>query len=118
MVLTSEAANPFLPKAVKASSGSCYRLNLANGPGLQDCRTDKVGEVIGLDAAGAPLNDFKWPQNLRLLVGEEGSGLGHLTPKILLNIPTQGVESLNAVVATSIALFHYRNQFRLQEKRK
>lgn len=104
VLLTQEAAHPFLPKAVKASAGSVLRLPLLQAPSLRDFPRD----CIALDMDGQPLGDFAWPANGLLVVGEEGPGLagaesrGAFTQRI--RIPTQGVESLNAVVAASIAL--------------
>ncbi len=100
VILTREAAHPFLPKAVKASAGSALRLPLAHGPALGEFPVS----CIALDSGGAPIEDFKWPDNGLLVVGEEGQGLPPRF-KQRVSIPTQGVESLNAVVAASIALF-------------
>ena len=99
-ILTQEAAHPFLPKAVKASAGSALRLPLAYGPALREF----PATCIALDAGGEPVEGFDWPARGLLVVGEEGPGL---SPKFRrrIAIPTQGVESLNVVVAASIALF-------------
>jgi TrmH family RNA methyltransferase len=104
VILTREAAHPFLPKAVKASSGSVLRLPLLRGPSLQDMPRD----AIALDLDGVPVRDFNWPENALLVVGEEGPGLGEAKFTRRIRIPTVGVESLNAVVAASIALA-YKN---------
>jgi RNA methyltransferase, TrmH family len=77
---------------------------MARGPGLNEFPANG----IALDMDGEPLDDFTWPENGLLVVGEEGSGLGNATFKQRIRIPTQGVESLNAVVAASIALAHRR----------
>jgi RNA methyltransferase, TrmH family len=98
-ILTQEAAHPFLPKAVKASAGSVWRLPLCRGPALKDFPAN----CIALDMKGDNLYSFRWPKNGLLAVGEEGSGLGSAQFKQTVRIPTQGVESLNAVVAASIA---------------
>jgi tRNA G18 (ribose-2'-O)-methylase SpoU len=105
VILTKEAAHPFLPKSVKASAGSVLRLRLAHGPAL----TDFPANCIALDMDGTPLKKFIWPANGLLVVGEEGPGLGKKGKPRFTNrirIPTEGVESLNAVVAASIALAH------------
>jgi RNA methyltransferase, TrmH family len=102
VILTQEAANPFLPKAVKASAGSVLRLPLSLGPALREF----PASCIALDAGGEPIDQFTWPQNCMLAVGEEGSGFGKAKFTQRLGIPMQGVESLNAVVAASIALAH------------
>lgn len=107
--LTKEAAHPFLPKSVKASAGSVLRMTLQRGPALQAF----PAHCIALAAHGTPIDDFVWPKNGLLVVGEEGKGLGKARFKHTLSIPTDGVESLNAVVAASVAL-----AFRSQQLRK
>ncbi|MDD4617115.1 MAG: RNA methyltransferase [Alphaproteobacteria bacterium] len=100
VILSKEAAHPFLPKAVKASAGSVLRLPLAKGPMLAEFPST----CIALDMQGVPLDDFVWPKNGILVVGEEGPGLNGAKFDTVLRIPTKGVESLNAVVAASIAM--------------
>ena len=46
-----------------------------------------------------------WPKQGLLLVGEEGPGFSASEFPTRIRIPTTGVESLNVVVAASIALF-------------
>lgn len=113
VVLLKESAFAFHPKAVRASSGSCFRLPLFKGPSIQDL---SVENLVGLDLEGASLPDFKWSMDVRLLIGEEGRGI----PEALMNItrvriPTTDVESLNATVAASIALYDYRNKIGLSQ---
>jgi TrmH family RNA methyltransferase len=96
---------------VKASSGSVLRMNFLKAPSLKNLPVLK--NIWALDGHGKPLPQFKWPKDLFLLVGEEGPGLAQadLEFKIpTLSIPTESVESLNAVVATSIALYSYKLQ--------
>jgi TrmH family RNA methyltransferase len=103
VILTREAAHPFLPKAVKASAGSVLRIPLVRGPSVQELSSS----LIALDSNGPSLHNFQWPTHTRLLVGEEGSGLDGMKFEQTLSIPTVGVESLNAVVAASIAFHDY-----------
>jgi TrmH family RNA methyltransferase len=111
MILTSEAVHPFHPKVIKSSAGTILKMNLVKASSLQT-----LGDFPfwALDMKGQDLSQVKFPKNLRLLVGEEGPGLGPLraSPAItqMLKIPTQGVESLNATVAASLALYEYRRQ--------
>ncbi len=100
VILSREAAHPFLPKAVKASAGSVLRMNLARGPALAEFPAD----CIALDMRGVSINEFVWPQDALLLVGEEGPGISASGFAPRIRIPTTGVESLNVVVAASIAL--------------
>ncbi len=100
VILSKEAAHPFLPKAVKASAGSVLRVPLSKGPALKEFPPS----CIALDMQGTSINEFVWPKNGILIVGEEGPGLGDAKFTTTIRIPTKGVESLNAVVAASIAL--------------
>jgi RNA methyltransferase, TrmH family len=100
VILSREAAHPFLPKTVKASAGSVLRLPLARGPAL----TEFPPSCIALDVNGISIDAFSWPQQGLLLLGEEGPGLNTTKFPVRVRIPTTGVESLNVVVAASIAL--------------
>lgn len=102
VILTQEAAHPFLPKSVKASAGSVLRVPLSRGPTLKDF----PAQCIALDVDGTVIDDFVWPKSGLLVVGEEGPGLSDGKSRFTkhIRIPTQGVESLNVVVAASIAL--------------
>ena len=106
VVLLRESANPFLPKSVKASAGSVCRIQMEKGPSLQDLENIS-GELIGLEMKGRSLASFQWPEKSLLLVGEEGAGLPNLSRLQRISVPTQKVESLNATVAASIALYDY-----------
>lgn len=102
------------PSVVNASAGATEHLlitqsNLAHA--LDSLRKEEVW-VVGLDQGGAPLgadSDRHLRGALGLVVGSEGEGLHDLTRKkcdILLQLPMRGnVESLNAAVAGSVALY-------------
>jgi len=104
VILLESAANPCLPKALRAAAGSTFRVPLLLGENIELAK----GPILGLDRQGTRLKDFTWPKNLRLYVGEEGQGLPeHITFDHKLAIPMEGqVESLNAAIALSVALFH------------
>jgi TrmH family RNA methyltransferase len=108
IILTKEAAHPFLPKTVKASAGSVLRLPITYGPTLSEF----PASCIALDTEGVSIDDFTWPKNGLLIIGEEGQGFGkgdssgRKTFEKRVRIPTKSVESLNVVVAASIALAH------------
>lgn len=106
VILLSETASPYHPKTLRASSGSALKVKLERGPSLQELDTN----LVALDYGGEDLSQFMWPQYVRLLVGEEGQGVPpHLKRKIKVSIKTKAsLESLNAVAATSIALYSYR----------
>jgi len=107
IILTKEAAHPFLPKSVKASAGSVLRLPIIRGPALAEF----PDTCIALAMDGTPIKNFIWPKNGLLVVGEEGQGLGKAVRgksrfACRVSIPMTNVESLNVVVAASIALAH------------
>ena len=109
VILCEECANPFHPKVIKASAGSSLRLPLQLGPSIQNISNDT--EIISLDSEGQNINKFDWPQNVRLLLGEEGPGIPWTLKRTAISIPINSkVESLNATVAASLALFSYRQK--------
>ena len=70
--------------------------------------------IVCLDLEGDNLSHWKWPKNTRLLIGEEGLGLPEGKFQQMVTIPqSREINSLNGAVATSIALFTYRQQFPL-----
>lgn len=101
------------PAVVNASSGACEHLlitqiNLAQA--IDELKQANVW-VIGLDGGSdsQPLGKLRLDGALALVVGSEGEGMRRLIREScdgLLRLPMQGkVESLNAAVAGSIALY-------------
>jgi TrmH family RNA methyltransferase len=67
--------------------------------------------ITAIDLKGENLSSWKWPKNVRLLIGEEGVGLTKQAfPRILGIQQTKKANSLNAAIAAGIALFSYRQQ--------
>jgi 23S rRNA (guanosine2251-2'-O)-methyltransferase len=102
------------PSVVNASSGASEhmliaRMNLAQA--IEALKAENVW-VVGLDQDGQTIGD-KTQRHLTgataLVVGSEGEGIRQLTRTkcdIILKLPMQGqVESLNAAVAGSVALY-------------
>lgn len=107
VVLLAQAAHPYHPKALRAAANAQFELELAQGPDWSGL-TGAAGPLLALDGRGESLADFHWPRDLRLVLGEEGRGLPGELPLRRLAIPTTGkVESLNATVAASLALFSW-----------
>lgn len=111
LILLQESASAFHPRAVRAASATTLVTPLLRGPSIR-ALDGAAGPIVALDMHGEDLNRFHWPANGRLLLGEEGLGVPKaLTDARLIRIPMQaGVESLNATVAASIALYSYRAQ--------
>lgn len=107
-ILLAEAAHPFHPKAIRASAGACFGLELLVGPALRDLR-DFAQPLFVLDGAGADYRSTDYPGSLGLLVGEEGGRIPSDIQATRISIPIRsGVESLNANVALSLALAQLR----------
>jgi TrmH family RNA methyltransferase len=107
VILLAEAAHPFHPRALRAGANAQFELELRQGPSWQQLQ-EAAGPLAALDARGEDLAAFEWPRDVRLILGEEGLGLPAELAVRRLGIATTGaVESLNATVAASLALFSY-----------
>jgi TrmH family RNA methyltransferase len=108
VILLADAAHPFHPKCLRAASNAQFALELRRGPAWAGL-AQAAGPLLALDGQGEDLSGFAWPRDLRLVLGEEGLGLPPGLDLRRLAIPTSGaVESLNATVAASLALYgHY-----------
>ena len=113
IILTQEATHPYLPHSVKSSSGAVLKMNFLISS-LKIESIPLVGSNYALALHGKKLNHIKWDSHLRLWVGEEGPGLklnSEQSKKIqFINIPTENIESLNAMVSTSIALWDWKTK--------
>ncbi len=112
VILLQEAVHPFHPKVIRASSGAVFAQPLRQGCSISELRTpERLQWISALDMAGENISTTSWPKHVRLLVGEEGTGVPAFPfpkqfsiPQIHTSIP------LNAMVASSIALHAYRQQ--------
>ncbi|NOT05837.1 MAG: 23S rRNA (guanosine(2251)-2'-O)-methyltransferase RlmB [Anaerolineales bacterium] len=101
------------PAVVNASSGASEHMLIAQANLSQtiDALKDNDIWVVGLDQAGAEIEagSRHLKGALALVVGSEGEGLHDLVRKkcdIVLKLPMKGrIESLNAAVAGSVALY-------------
>jgi TrmH family RNA methyltransferase len=109
--------SPWNPKALRASSGSAFRLPIvsANEEAVLTrlrAAAIKVLAAVADDGHVAPETDLTGP--IAILIGNEGSGLSSSTidqADIRIKIPCPGpVESLNAAVAASILLYEASRQ--------
>jgi 16S rRNA (guanine527-N7)-methyltransferase len=104
VVLLKEAANPFHPKALRASGPAVFEASLLAGPSLGEI-APREG-FYALTPKGQSIRDFKPPSSLHLVMGLEGQGLKGAWPEERrLSIPMRpGVESLNAAAAAAVAM--------------
>jgi 23S rRNA (guanosine2251-2'-O)-methyltransferase len=103
------------PAVVNASSGASEHMLIAQANLSQtiDALKDNDIWIVGLDQAGAEIEAREASRHLKgplaLVVGSEGEGLHDLVRKkcdIVLKLPMKGkIESLNAAVAGSVALY-------------
>jgi RNA methyltransferase, TrmH family len=113
VALGPETADPFSPKAVRASMGAIFAVPIAKAAALADLPGAKIALVPG---QGTPLNDL-WrsgsaprDENAKdhtLMVGAEREGLPQAVVEqadVTAHIPIRS-NSLNAAMATTIALY-------------
>jgi len=107
VVLLEGCANPYHPKALRASAGAVFQTKLCAGPTVQELPGDLP--IIPLSPEGKDLRDFEFPQTFGLLPGVEGPGLpGRFRGRALSIAVDSKVESLNAATAAAIALYAWR----------
>lgn len=116
IILSQEAAHPYLPQSVKASAGSVLFANFKKSE-LKISEIPVIGKNYALDLEGETISSVKWPSQLRLWVGEEGPGLKLSVDQRkklhFITIPTQRIESLNAMVSTSLALWEWKKSTKI-----
>ncbi|NOY70035.1 MAG: 16S rRNA (guanine(527)-N(7))-methyltransferase RsmG [Deltaproteobacteria bacterium] len=104
IILLAESANPFHPKAIRASAGAVFCTTFFSGPSINDL--SPTLPIIGLSSRGQDIKNFTFPETIAILPGIEGPGLPKHLEKNAISIPIDGrVESLNAATAMAIALF-------------
>lgn len=118
LILTSESAHPFLPQSLKSSAGAALKISIFQTR-QKVSEIELIGENFALELHGTQLEKVVWPPNLRLWVGEEGPGLKlSLEQKRkmkFVHIPTENIESLNATVSTSLALWEWRKSYLIKD---
>ncbi len=115
--LSPGCANPWSPKAVRASAGSIFRQRTRRLP-IAECLGMFRGHGIPIagavvEEAGATLSPLaRLHPPVALLIGNEGSGLSEHALSFVsekVNIPCR-IESLNAAVAGSLLLYEAQRQ--------
>jgi TrmH family RNA methyltransferase len=110
------SASPYNPKALRASAGSVFRVPLATGLDerlLLAAIEQRKLDLFALAPQGTvPVERCRLDRNCALIVGSEGRGVSQrlLGKAIDVRIPTVGVESLNAAMAATVALYEARRQ--------
>lgn len=105
IILLAEAANPWLQKSFRASSGMVMRVRFWQGPTLQEFVAQEPTMIVSLSAEGVALSQAQFPSPCIVLPGIEGEGLPEVARAASVAIAmAPGVESLNGAVATAIVL--------------
>jgi TrmH family RNA methyltransferase len=113
--------SPHNPKTIRASAGSVFRVPCVSGldaalarTALQQYRVELYAGVPLRSGAGGvkALADVDFARPCGLVIGNEARGVGSVLRAAShdVSIPTVGVESLNAAVATGILLYEARRQ--------
>ena len=111
ILLGPDCVDPYSPKVVRGSMGAIGKLNLHHSNDLYSSAEEWIaagGDLVALNMQGTPLHTFKYVKPLFLVVGSEAHGVDQelLLLSTPLSIEKPGVgESLNAAMATGIALF-------------
>jgi 16S rRNA (guanine(527)-N(7))-methyltransferase RsmG len=109
VILLTESAHPYHPKALRASGGVVPAVRLRQGPSLAAL----TGElpIVPLSADGLDIAQAVFPAAFGLLAGLEGPGLPEYWRGSAVRIPIDPVvESLNAAAAVTVALYEWRRR--------
>ena len=110
IVLLKEAAHPFHPKSLRVAGSNIFRTPLYQGPALILLKRVETPLII-MSPEGKDVARFKFPESFCLVPGLEGPGIPEILKGISkVSIPmANGVESLNAAMATGIVLYVWKN---------
>lgn len=113
VVLTQEAANPFLPRAIRAAANACFRIKLTKGPALAEIGSN-TGNLPVFLLSGDGQNSIgatTLPRDCVIIAGLEGPGIPRDINGERIFIPiSDEIDSLNAVAALSISLYEHHRQ--------
>ena len=100
-------ADPYGPKAVRASAGNVFRLSVARAQWKDLHDLDGYGAA---PAGGAPLAEAPIESAGMVVLGSETHGLSRKDLKLVTVPLAEGVESLNVAAAAAIILFEIRRR--------
>jgi tRNA G18 (ribose-2'-O)-methylase SpoU len=123
VVITGHAADPYDPKAVRASTGSLFAVPVVRltSPAEVLAWARPAGvQIVGTDEHGSlELSDHDLTRPTLLLIGNEASGLSAAWREacdVTVRIPIGGsASSLNAAAAATVALYEAARQRRRRD---
>jgi TrmH family RNA methyltransferase len=115
----SGCADPYSPKALRASAGAVFSIRVEYVDCLdafvQDLKKGGVQLIASSPHSAISYRSVQYKRPLALLVGNEASGLSDemlQAADLKVSIPLKGeVESLNASVAAAVLLFEIIHHF-------
>jgi TrmH family RNA methyltransferase len=117
VLLLPGAANPWNPKALRASAGSAFRvpaIHATEPEALNLFDRHRIPAIAAVARSGVAVTKAPLAGPCALLIGNEGVGLSKIlvsAAKHRVTIPTPGdVESLNAAIAGSLLLYEASRQ--------
>ena len=118
VIFVKGSVNPWNPKALRASAGSCFRVPFVAGldpdivrAALKQHRVD-VYAAMPWNGSATMAGSVDFTRRVAIVIGSEGRGISDTLHGIARDvaIPTSGVESLNAATAAAILLYESRRQ--------
>lgn len=108
-ILLPGSASPWHPKSIRASAGAVFRLPMFLA---RDDTWMRRAPVVALDAGGTDIRTVQLPKDLIFLPGREGPGLdtGCSGCKVVALPMAPELESFNAMVAVSLAVYEWRRR--------
>lgn len=113
-IIAINTVDAYSMKVVRSSMGGIFRVNIINATYEDALNLIKNHEIISLDMNGENLYEVQEIKNpFALVVGNEAHGVSSIMKKActkLVSLPMKGdIESLNAAVSLSVALYHVTN---------
>ena len=106
--MTEDSADPFSPKAVRASMSGIFRVKIVRAS-REELLSNLKLPVIVADMNGENLFDFECPKEFCLIIGNEGHGVSkefRERADKTVSIPMKnGMESLNAAVSAGLLMY-------------
>ena len=117
LAIITPAVDPYDPKVIRASMGAVFHLNIQQFATFEDyakLNANRKYYAFMLDDTAKQLSELHLEDsNYALIFGNEAAGLpsdfAHITQPIFIP-QSSNVDSLNLSVATSIALYTFRNK--------
>lgn len=112
VVFLKGSVNPYHPRCLRASAGSLFRLPVVSAAHFEELIQREVHFYAAMAGASRPLNKTDFSGPCAIIIGSEGHGVSRQWQgrAIPVSIPTRGVESLNAAVATGVLLYEAQRQ--------